>query len=111
MIQPTDDKESFGHLDQFFPGGIAGAHVDPGEIPGRLVQHHVAQPLCVKRFAVDAHICGRRIGLGAELGHNTAIDRHPASDDQRLACAARSQACLGQNLLETLFSHLDPNPI
>ena len=111
MIQPSDDKEPFGHFDQFFPGGVAGTQVDPGEIPGRLVQHHVTQTLRVKRFAVDAHIRSRRISLCAELGHNTTVNRHPTGDDQRLTCAPRSQASLSQDFLETLFSHLDPNPI
>ena len=47
--------------------------------------------------AVHADVVVRRVGLGAELAHGGAVDRHAALQHQLLARAARGDARLRQD--------------
>jgi hypothetical protein len=73
---------------------------DRGDARLRLVEEHVEVLLGRHRFAVDLDVGGGRVDLGAELGHDHAVDGDPAGGDQLLGLAARGDAGLGDEALE-----------
>ncbi len=52
-----------------------------------------------QQFAIDANLIQTRVGLGAGLGDDVAVDGDQAGGDQLLGLAPRSQSGRGQNLL------------
>ncbi len=72
-------------------------------VPARLVEQQVA--VMFRDFhtpAVDADVVARRVGFRAELADCLAVDGDASLEHQLLARAARGDARLRENLLETL---------
>jgi len=70
-----------------------------------LVEDPVFGPLGRQPPAVEANVLGRRVGLGARLGHHPSVDADAAFGDERFARPPRGDARAGENLLETFERH------
>jgi len=71
----------------------------------RFVEDPVFEPLGRQPPAVEANVLGRRVGLGARLGHHPAVDADAAFGDKRFARPPRGDACAGENLLKSFGRH------
>jgi hypothetical protein len=68
-----------------------------------LVEHEVAQALrALQELAVDANVIANRVGLGAEFGHDFAVDLYTSFGDQFFGVAAAGDAGLGEDFLEAV---------
>jgi hypothetical protein len=105
LVEPTDgvDAPALGIVDQIDRARARLAPIVGAQHAARLVQQvvAVARGLGLEHHAVDLDALGARIDLGAELGHDALVDRHLAGGDQLVALAPRSDAVVGQVLVQT----------
>lgn len=76
--------------------------VQRGDEAGGLVEHEIDRGrLKPEQFAVDFDVIALRVGLGAQLGDNPAVDGDAAVRDQRFRLAARRDPRLGNEFLKS----------
>jgi hypothetical protein len=69
------------------------------DVTARFVEDQVPRTLRPEELAVDSDLGTRRVGLGAELRHDLAVDGDSSGSNQRLCRSARGDAARGENAL------------
>ena len=74
-------------------------------VAARLVEHEVDGALDEQALAAEEDLVDVGVDLAAELADDAAVDLDAAGDDQLLGLAARSDAGLRQETLQSHFGH------
>ena len=99
-VQPAHRKHPLRHTDQIHHRPAITLVLDGCDVAGRLVQDQVAQRLRADDAVVDADLVPPGIGLGAELGHDRAVDRNAALPDQFFCGSARCHPARCEDALQ-----------
>ena len=103
-VQPPHGKEPGDFRDEVHHRLAALGIVAGRDRPLRLVEQEIDG--CVGSphpHAVEANVVTHGVSLGAELGHDLAVDGDPALGHRLLRPASRSEPRAGQDLLQSFF--------
>jgi hypothetical protein len=99
-VEPADGIDPLGNRHQIHYRAAVALILGGGDVAARFVEQDVAWPLRLEQLAVDANSRASRIGLGAELGHDGAVDADAAGANQLFGGTARTDASRGEDSLQ-----------
>jgi hypothetical protein len=102
VVKPADRVKSLAHLfKELHDRGTTLGVLHRGHKAFRFVQNEIAQALrALQQLSIHADVVASRIGLGAQLGHNLAVDLNSPFFDQLLSAPPARHTRLRQNLLQ-----------
>ena len=98
-IEAADRVDPLRDPDDIHHGAAIPLILGRRDVSARLVEDQVPRTLRPEEFSVNLDLGAVGIGLRAEFGDDSTIDRHPPGRDQRFRRPARSDAACGENAL------------
>jgi hypothetical protein len=104
VVEAADGIKPLAHLLKELHHRVPALRIfDGGNKSARLIEDEIAEPLrTLQQLAVNADVVATRVCLGAERGHNFAVDLHSPLLDHLFGLASAGHAGLSENFLQPL---------
>jgi hypothetical protein len=100
-VKPSDWKNPFADPNKVHHRPAIALVACGSDVPGRFVEHQIAQWWLANDLVVDPDFIGGGISARAQLGHDLAVDRDAAFGDQCFGGASGGNAASGEYALES----------